>query len=132
MRKLMISMIAAGIAVGAAAPASAQFYPAPTYRYQPYNYNHGWNTNSFGRAMAQRVQRIRSDIRQMHARRILSNREFQALDQEARTVERRIYRASHGGIGPGEARNIERKIDRLERHVMREATDWNHRYGRRH
>lgn len=139
MRKTTISIIAAGLAIGVAAPASAhvapnhmaQYYPVPTYKYQPYNYNYGWNAGSFAQSMQGRVQRIRADIRNMHARRILSSREFRDLDKEAMAVERRIYRKSRGGVTPAEARQLEQKIQRLERHVMREATDWNNRYGRR-
>lgn len=131
MRKFTVPMIAAGLALGVATPAAAQFFPVPTYNYQPYNYNYGWNSGNYGRSMQVRVQRIRADIRNMHARRILSNREFRRLDQEAMNVERRIYRASHGGISPGEARTVENRIRKLERDVMREATDWNRRYGHR-
>jgi hypothetical protein len=129
MRKLLISVIAAASTIGIAAPASAQWAP-PVYRYQPYNYNYGFNFHSYARTMQARVQRIRGDIRTMDARRILSNREARALDNEARSIERRIYTASRNGIQPGEARNVENRIRRLEMHVAREATDWNNRYGR--
>lgn len=129
MRKLLISVIAAASTIGIAAPASAQWAP-PVYRYQPYNYNYGFNAHSYARSMQARVQRIRGDIRTMDARRILSNREARALDNEARSIERRIYTASRNGIQPGEARNVENRIRRLEMHVAREATDWNNRYGR--
>ena len=129
MRKLLISVIAAASTMGIAAPASAQWAP-PVYRYQPYNYNYGFNFHSYARTMQARVQRIRGDIRTMDARRILSNREARALDNEARSIERRIYTASRNGIQPGEARNVENRIRRLEMHVAREATDWNNRYGR--
>lgn len=131
MRKLTISIVAAGLALGVAAPASAQYFPAPTYRYQPYNYGYQWNSQSFARIMQDRVQRIRADIRNMASRRILSHREYRDLDKEAIAVERRIYRAARGGMSPAEARTVERKVQRLERRVIREANDWNNRYGRR-
>lgn len=131
MRKLTLSVVAASLALGVAAPASAQFFPVPAYRYQPYNYNYGFDGYNFGRAMLGRVQQLRGDIRNMAARRILSPYEFRELDQEARSVERRIIRASRNGINAREARMVERRIHRLERRIIREANDWNGRYGYR-
>ena len=113
-----------------AAPASAQAWAPPAYNYAPYNYGYGFNGYGFVRTMQQRVQRIRSDIRTMEARRVLSWREARGLDSEARSIEQRIYRAPRGGIHPAEARGIENRIRRLEQRVNREATDWNNRYGR--
>jgi hypothetical protein len=129
MRKLLFSVIAAASALAVAAQASAQWAP-PVYHYQPYNYTYGFNGFNYARTMQARVQRIRSDIRTMDARRILSNREARSLDNEARNIERRIYRASHNGIQPHEARNVENRIRRLEVRVAREASDWNNRAGR--
>jgi hypothetical protein len=130
MRKLLISVIAAASTIGIAAPASAQWAP-PVYRYQPYNYNYGFNYHNYARSMQARVQKIRYDIRVMDQRRILSNREARSLDNEARQIEQRIYRASRNGIQPHEARNVENRIRRLEIRVQREATDWNNRAGHR-
>jgi hypothetical protein len=129
MRKFVISLAAAASALAFAAPASAQWV-VPTYRYAPYNYAYGYNGLAFAHAMQARVQRIRYDIRNMAARRILSYREARSLDYEARTIERRIYRAPRNGIRPAEARGIENRIRRLERHVAREARDWDGRIGR--
>jgi hypothetical protein len=130
MRKLLFSVIAAASTLAVAAPASAQWAP-PVYRYQPYNYNYGFNFHNYARSMQARVQKIRYDIRVMDQRRVLSNREARSLDNEARQIERRIYRASRNGIQPYEARNVEQRIRRLEMRVMREATDWNNRAGHR-
>ena len=130
MRKLLFSVIAAASALAVAAPASAQWAP-PVYHYQPYNYTYGFNGFNYARTMQARVQRIRSDIRTMDARRILSNREARSLDNEARNIERRIYQASRNGIRPNEARNVENRIRRIEVRVAREATDWNNRAGHR-
>jgi hypothetical protein len=84
--------------------------------------------------MASRVQRIRSDIHMMDQRRILSNQEARRLDREARRLQDRIYRASRNGINPYEARSVENGIRQLERHVAREASDWDRRarHGRRY
>ena len=132
MRKFLIPIVAAASTLAVAAPASAQWAP-PVYHYQPYNYAHGYSGIRFAREMQQRVQRIRADIRAMEAHRVLSWREARSLDNEARSIERKVYRSTGNGIQPGEARTIERRIQRLEYRVSREATDWNNRPGyRRH
>jgi hypothetical protein len=128
MRKFLIPIVAAASALTIAAPAAAQWAP-PVYRYAPYNYSYGFNGYSFAHSMMSRVQRIRGDIRALEVRRIVSRREARALDNDARSVERRIYRASRNGIQPGEARNVENRIRRLEYRIQREATDWNNRPG---
>ncbi|HVU30153.1 MAG TPA: hypothetical protein VHE36_07115 [Sphingomicrobium sp.] len=129
MRKFLIPILAAASALAVAAPASAQWAP-PTYRYQSYNYGHGYNGFNFARAMQARVERLRVDIREMQARRILSWKEARSLENEAGSIQRRIYRASRNGIQPGEARNVENRIQRLEYRISREASDWNGRPGR--
>jgi hypothetical protein len=131
MRKFLIGAAAAASTLGFAAPASAQQWAVPTYRYQPYNFGYGFNGYNFARIMQSRVQRIRGDIRAMQAPRILSWREARSLDNDARNVERRIYTASRNGIRPGEARSVENRIRRLEVRVAREASDWNRRPGHR-
>jgi hypothetical protein len=67
----------------------------------------------------------------MGDRRVLSYREARSLDNQARNLQRRIFRASRNGIGPGEARNLERQIFNLQRRVAYEANDWNRRPGYR-
>jgi hypothetical protein len=132
MRKLTISLIAAGMAVGAAAPAAAQFYPQPAYG-QTYHQARlpGWlynfRDNRYASMMQDRVQRLRHDIRQMAAMRVLSRGEARSLDSQARNLQNRIWRYSRNGVGPGEARAIDRQVRRLEERVMREANDWNRR-----
>jgi hypothetical protein len=129
MRKFLIPVLAAASALTIAAPASAQWAP-PVYRYQSYNYGNGYNGFNFARSMEQRVQRMRGDIRQMQDRRILSWNEARGLENEAASIQRKIYRSSGNGIQPGEARNIENRIQRLEYRISREASDWNGRSGR--
>jgi hypothetical protein len=130
MRRFLMSLTAAASALAFAAPASAQWAP-PVYRYQPYNFGYGFSGINFARAMEGRVQRIRGDIRAMQMRRILSFGEARSLDNQARNLQRRIFRASRNGISPGEARSVENQIFRLERRVAREANDWNGRPGHR-
>ncbi|HSQ99115.1 MAG TPA: hypothetical protein VLM36_04280 [Sphingomicrobium sp.] len=131
MRKFLILLVAAGSALALAAPASAQWAP-PVYRYQPYDYGNGFSYHVFAQSMETRVQRIRSDIRQMQARRILSWSEARSLDNQARNIQYRIFRASRNGIQPGEARRLENQIRNLEWRVQREANDWNNRPDHHH
>jgi hypothetical protein len=129
MRKFLIPIVAAGSALAFAAPAAAQWAP-PVYNYQPYNYGNGWNYHAFANSMQQRVQRVRSDIRALQARRILSWGEARSLEQQAANIQRHIYQRSRNGIQPNDARVLERQIRNLEFRVQREARDWNNRPNR--
>ncbi len=141
MRNITLTLAAAGAAIAFAAPASAQYYPAPHYTpaqqgygYQQPGYGAGsWLFNfrdqRYARMMQDRVQRIRHDIRQMGAYRILSPREVRDLDREARAVQDRINRYARFGVSNSEARRIDNRVRRLETRVMREARDWNRRPG---
>ena len=137
MRTMFLTLAVAGAAIAAAAPASAQFYPAQApYGYAPYpgaGYQNNWLFNfrdqRYARMMQDRVQRIRHDIRQMGAQRILSRSEVRDLDREAVAVEQRIWRYSRNGVSINDARKIDNRVRRLEDRVMREANDWNRRAG---
>lgn len=131
MRKFLIPIVATVSALSLAAPASAQQWAPPVYRYQPYNYDRGFNYHSFAQSMQQRVQRVRGDIRAMQARRILSWQEARSLEYQAANIQQRIWRSSRNGIQPGEARRLENQIRNLEYRVQREAMDWNNRPNRR-
>ena len=132
MRKFLIPIVAAASALAVAAPASAQYvqWAPPVYQYNPYNYGTGFSGTSFARSMADRVQRVRMDIRVMRERRVLSRGEARSLDRQAENLQRRIFRATRYGINPYEARSLENQIFNLQRRVAREANDWDRRYGR--
>ena len=130
MRKLLIPIVAAASALTVAVPASAQCAP-PVYRYQPYTYGTAFSYHAFAQSMQIRVQRIRTDIRAMQARRILSWSEARSLENQARNIQQRIFFASRNGIQPREARRLENQIRNLEFRVQREARDWNNRPNRR-
>lgn len=144
MRKTIISLAAAGTALAFAAPASAQYYPAQAqgygyqgqgygYQGQPQGYAYGYRQNRGAlRALQVRVDRIQRDVEQLRARRIITRNEANGLRSESRGVERRMYQASRNGLRRDEMRDIEHRIVRLERHVHREATDGNRRYGNRY
>ena len=133
MRKFLIPIVAAASSLAMAAPASAQVvqWAPPVYQYNPYNFGNGFSGINFARSMESRVQRIRADIRVMRDRRVLSRGEARSLDNQAENLQRRILRATRGGIRAGEARSLENQIFNLQRRVAREANDWNRRYGHR-
>jgi hypothetical protein len=129
MRKFLIPVVAAASTLAIATPAMAQRWAPPAYNYQPYDYGRGYNGMNFARSMEGRVQRIRNDIRDLQMRRVLGYGEARELDNEARSIQRRIFMASRNGIQPGEARNVENRIRRLEYRISREANDFNNRPG---
>jgi hypothetical protein len=131
MRKFLIPIAAAASALAVAAPATAQYvqWAPPVYQYNPYNYGTGFSGINFARSMADRVQRVRMDIRVMRERRVLSRGEARSLDRQAENLQRRIFRAQRYGVSPYEARSLETQIFNLQRRVAREANDWNRRYG---
>ena len=132
MRKFLIPIAAVASTLAVAAPASAQVWAPPVYQYNPYNFGYGFNGGNFARSMESRVQRIRMDIRVMRDRRVLSRGEARGLDNQARRLQDRIFRASRFGINPYEARSLESQIFNLQRRVAREANDWDRRYGGRY
>jgi len=126
MRKFLIPIVAGVSVVAMAAPASAQ-YARPVDRY------HRYDPRAFdGRGLQVRVDRIREQIRNLEARRILSFREGRSLERQAANLQGRVYRASRNGIQPGEARRLTDDIQRLEYRVRREASDFNNRPNRRY
>src|SRR4051794_18103773 len=109
MRKFLIPIVAAASALAVAAPVSAQYaqrWAPPVYQYNPYSYGTGFSGINFARSMADRVQRVRMDIRVMRERRVLSRGEARSLDNQAEHLQRRIFRASRYGINPYEARSL--------------------------
>ena len=62
-------------------------------------------------------------------RRMISPREARRLDNEAMLVERHIHMASRNGIQQNDIRNLEIRVQRLERNIAMESRDWNNRPG---
>lgn len=124
MRKLMISIATAVSALAVAAPASAQFYP------QPRGYGYGYNNHGQVRALQARLDRIQRQIERLDRRNVISEREARRLRDDARELERRIYRAGRNGISPNEWQSLEYRIQRLEHKLVRDAND-GRRYDRR-
>jgi TolA-binding protein len=134
MRKLILSLAAAGTALAFASPASAQYYPQPQpqpygYGAQPYGYGYGQNNWGQVRALQVRIDGIQRQIESLSARRILRRSEAKDLRKESRSLERRLHEAGRNGLNYREMQTIQYRIARLEQHVHHEATDGN-RWGR--
>lgn len=137
MRKLTLTLAAAGAALAFAAPASAQYYPQPNYGYSGYGYNSGYNNyvqGNYGqvRSLQMRIDRVQRDIRMLKDRRMISRREYDGLRSESRNLEYRLRASARYGLNQGEARNLEYRLARLEQHVRHEVLDGNRWNGRRY
>lgn len=123
MRKLLITIATAASALAVAAPASAQYYP------QPRGNAYGYNNYGQVRSLQARVNNLQRRIDQLDRRNVLSNREARGLREDARDLERRMYRAGRNGLNINERQQIEYRLARLEQKLMRDANDgrggWN-------
>jgi TolA-binding protein len=128
MRKVLISLAAAGSALAFATPAAAQPYPQPYGN--PYGNAYGYNNYGQVRALQARIDNIQRQIERLRAQRLLSRDEVNGLRSESRDLERRLYSRSRNGLNYQEVRNIENRVARLEQHVRREVRDDN-RWGNR-
>jgi hypothetical protein len=129
MRKIVLSLAAAGAALAAASPAAAQYYPAPQPYGQPYGYGYGQNNWGQVRVLQSRIDRVERNIRQLDRRNVIRDRTADRLRAEADSVEHRLHRAARYGLNPYEANDIERRIFNLERNVRfalgnRWRNDW--------
>ncbi len=123
MRKIVLSLAAAGAALVVATPAAAQFYPQP--QQQPYGYGGqpygggygGYGFNNYGqvRALQARIDRVEWQINRLDRR---DGRSADRLRYEANRIEDRLRRAARGGLNPYEANDIQNRIARLEQRVQ--------------
>ena len=120
MRNYMISAALLASTVAMAAPAAAQWNPPV-----PQGYANGYNNNGQARRLEARVQTDRNQIRQLDRRNILSNREAQRLDNEARSIQLRIRQLGYNGLSGRERNEVEHRLNQLERNIQREASDGN-------
>lgn len=139
MRKLIITLAAAGAAAAIAAPASAQsygqsYYPqtgyGQSYGYQqPYGYGQGYGYHQWGQvhALQMRVDMIQRHIQRLDRADRIRNRTADRLLREARGIEQRLRSSSRYGFNPIEARDVEVRLARLEQRV---GEAMNRRFGR--
>jgi hypothetical protein len=126
MRKVLISLAAAGTAFAFATPASAQYYPAP----QPYGYNnYGYNNYGNVRALQARIDAIQSQIKRLDRRDRIRDRAADRLREDSRNIENRLHRAARYGLNPYEANDISVRIAGLEQRVQYALGNRYNRYG---
>jgi len=131
MRKLMISLAAAGAAVAFATPAAAQYYPQPQPYGQPYGYGapygnaYGYNNRGYIRSLQVRVDQIQRNLSHLAQRRLISSNEYRNRNQEARDIERRLRRDARDGRGltGQEVNQLQVRIARLEQRIARDTRD---------
>ena len=135
MRKIVLSIAAAGAALIAASPAAAQYYPQPQpYGYgQPYGgygYSNGFQ-NNWGqvRALQARIERVEWQINRLDRRDRIGDRSADRLRDEANRLEQRLRYSARGGLNPYEMRDIEVRIARLEQRVQYSLANGYGRYG---
>src|SRR5258708_6307624 len=123
MRKLILSLTAAGAALAVATPAAAQYYP----QQQPYGYGapqqYGYGqqfgkNNGYGqaRALQARIDAVQYRIDRLGYRggdRGGAN----GLRKEARNIERQLQRSARYGLNPYVANDLNNRIARLEQRV---------------
>ena len=144
MRKLLISLAAAGTALAVATPAAAQSYGnlGPAYGAPPYGYGYGYGYgNGYGyrnygnvRALQARLDAVQRQLNHLVRYRMITRNEYHNRLEDSRDVERSLrHNARDGGwrLTQREAYNVERKIARLEQKIARDVRDgrrWGYRW----
>ena len=121
MRKMIISLAAAGVALAVASPAAAQYYPAP----QPapgygQGYGQGYGRGNWQqvRELRVRLDMIRRQIDRLDRRDAIRGRTADRLRNEADRIEERLRDRARGGLDPREVGEIRFRIQRLEQQVQ--------------
>jgi hypothetical protein len=128
MRKIVLSLAAAGAALVVASPAAAQYYPAA--QPAPYGYHNGYR-GGFGqvRAFQMRIDNIERQIDRLDRRDRVGDHAADRLRAEADRVRDRLRDIGRGGLNPREAGEMETRIQRLEQRVRFAMND--RRFGDR-
>jgi hypothetical protein len=132
MRKFVLSVAASGAALAAAAPAAAQYYPAPVQA--PYGYGNGYNGygyNNWGqvRSLQVRIDNVERQIDRLDRRDRIGDRSADRLRDEANRIENRLHERARGGLSPREAGDLQYRIARLEQRVQVAMSERYGRYG---
>ena len=119
MRRIVLSLVAAGAALAAASPAAAQYYPArPVPAPAPgYGYGHGYGFGQV-RELQIRLDRIERQIDRLDRRDRIGDRMADRLRNDANRIEERLHRRARGGLDPREAGDIQYRLQRLEQQVQ--------------
>lgn len=125
MRKVLISLAAAGAALVVAAPASAQYYGGQPNGYPGNGYGQGYGYNggrygNFGqvRALQAQVNALQQRIRMLDRRNIIRDDSADRMRRDADRIEDRLRRVSRNGLSPYEASDIQGRLAQLEQRVQ--------------
>jgi hypothetical protein len=115
LRKLLVSLAAAGSLMTLASPASAQWHRSgPGY--------------SQGAHYQDELQNLRVQMDNLGRSGRLTGRESRDLYNDIRGTQDMVLRANRGGIQPWQARNIEQRITHI-RYELRQYSDYDGRHG---
>lgn len=120
MRKVLISLAAAGAALVIAAPASAQYGGQRSgYANNGYGNNAGRYGN-FGqvRALQGRIGALQNRIRMLDRRNVIRDDSADRMRRDADRIEDRLRRVSRNGLSPYEVNEIQGRIAQLEQRVQ--------------
>jgi small-conductance mechanosensitive channel len=135
MRKLMISLAAAGTALAFATPAAAQYYPQQSYGYgQQHGSYNGYGQNNWGqvRQLQARLNNVERQINWLDRRNVVRDDRADRLRRETRNLERQLRAAARNGLNPYEANTINGRIARLEQQVQYSQANRYGGYGNQH
>jgi|KBSSwiStaDraftv2_1062776.scaffolds.fasta_scaffold10266_12 hypothetical protein len=136
MRKILISLAAAGSVLAIATPAAAQYYPQPQPYGSPYGapYGNAYGYNNFGqvRMLQVRLNNVERQINRLDRRNRIGDREADRLRREANRVENRLRNLGRNGLNPYEANDVNRRIAILEQRVQYAVNNGWNRYGQRY
>src|SRR5690349_5552919 len=121
MRKLILSLVAAGTVVAAATPAAAQYYGGPGYGAPAYGapaYGNRYGNYGQVRALQVRIDAVERQIRMLDRRDMVRDDRADRLRGEANEIERRLHRVGRNGLNQREANEINVRIARLEQRVQ--------------
>jgi hypothetical protein len=132
MRRIVLSLAAAGAALAVGSPAAAQYYPQP----QPAPYGYGNGTGFHGnwgevRALRARIDNVQRQIERLERRDRVGDRTADRLRDEARAIDNRLRDRARGGLDPREAGEIQFRIQRLEQRVQLALSNHHARWGDR-
>lgn len=122
MRKLILSLAAAGTALAVATPAAAQYYPQPA---QPYGYGapqYGYGYNAYGaQNLLMRVDAVQRRIVQLQRANVLRGDRAERLRREAWGLQRQIRQTGAYGMGGYAQGALQMRLARLEQRVAQAA-----------
>jgi opacity protein-like surface antigen len=134
MKKFLIAAAGLG-ALAAAAPAAAQYYPAPQYGYgqpvhygygQPQGYGYGYNNRDqqgLIRSYIVRADQLRQRVERLDSRDRITEREARRLRDAAADLQRRAREYARGGLSFNERRDLDIRLAQLQQRIQIDRRD---------